>query len=200
MAEASSADKLLAAAAEQFAQHGLKGTRIQAIVKKAGVNERMIYHHFQSKEGLYRAVLAAQWLGLAEAWQPALEQAAKLAPLAGLQRALTALAQQLLARPLLFPLAMHEAMSGWKFLPRATLAHVPAELRALYARGQQKGVLRRDCDFEVFYLSALGALGSLHTIAPRFADLRRRTARSRQLTTQLADQIVGIVLRGVSKR
>ncbi len=48
---------LLVAAAEEFARRGLQGTRVQAIVKRAGVNERMIYHHFGNKEGLYRAVL-----------------------------------------------------------------------------------------------------------------------------------------------
>lgn len=42
---------LLAAAAEQFAKYGSRGTRVQDIVNAAGINQRMIYHHFGSKEG-----------------------------------------------------------------------------------------------------------------------------------------------------
>ncbi|WP_331766865.1 helix-turn-helix domain-containing protein [Embleya sp. NBC_00896] len=65
---------LLTAAAEEFARHGLKGTRIQAIVKRAGVNERMIYHHFGNKDGLYKAVLEDQMAALHDAWHPTLER------------------------------------------------------------------------------------------------------------------------------
>src|SRR4030081_544040 len=66
---------LLEAAAEEFAKHGPKGTRIQAIVRAAGVNERMIYHHFGSKDGLYTAVMQDQRYRLGAAWRPVIEQA-----------------------------------------------------------------------------------------------------------------------------
>src|SRR5882762_3303529 len=65
---------LLAAAAEVFARHGFKGTRIQEIVQVAGVNERMIYHHFGSKDGLYRAVIEDQRAQLGMAWQPVVDK------------------------------------------------------------------------------------------------------------------------------
>ena len=51
---------LLDAASVEFALSGLEGARMHAIVKRAGVNERMVYHHFGSKQGLYEAVLADQ--------------------------------------------------------------------------------------------------------------------------------------------
>ena len=70
---------LLAAATEEFARHGPKGTRIQAIVQRAGINERMIYHHFGSKDGLYTAVLEAQAHGLVQAWRQIIDTAAGLA-------------------------------------------------------------------------------------------------------------------------
>ena len=49
---------LLDAASEELARHGLRGARMHVIVERAGINERMIYHHFGSKVGLYEAVLA----------------------------------------------------------------------------------------------------------------------------------------------
>lgn len=49
--------QILDAAEIEFAQHGLHGTRVDSIAARAGVAPRMIYYYFQSKEGLYQAVL-----------------------------------------------------------------------------------------------------------------------------------------------
>ncbi len=50
-------NKLVAAALKEFAAKGLAGARTRSIARSAGVNERMIFYCFGSKEGLYRAVL-----------------------------------------------------------------------------------------------------------------------------------------------
>lgn len=49
--------QLLMAAQEIFAESGLEGARIDAIAKRAGVNKQLVYHYFESKDGLYSAVL-----------------------------------------------------------------------------------------------------------------------------------------------
>ncbi len=49
--------QILDAAEIEFAQHGLHGTRVDPIAKRAGVSPRMIYYYFENKEGLYQAVL-----------------------------------------------------------------------------------------------------------------------------------------------
>lgn len=49
--------QILDAAEEEFAKYGLNGARTEAIAKGAGVNKAMIYYYFESKEGLYKAVL-----------------------------------------------------------------------------------------------------------------------------------------------
>ena len=51
--------KLLAAATQAFVAFGPAGARVDAIAEAAGVNKRMLYHHFGDKQGLYLAVLAA---------------------------------------------------------------------------------------------------------------------------------------------
>jgi TetR/AcrR family transcriptional regulator len=51
-------ERILAAAQKEFAAHGFAGARTDAIACRARVNERMIFYCFDSKEGLYRAVLA----------------------------------------------------------------------------------------------------------------------------------------------
>lgn len=52
-----SAQRILQEAELLFAQCGFEGTRVDEIAKMAGINKRMIYHHYGSKEGLYQAVL-----------------------------------------------------------------------------------------------------------------------------------------------
>ncbi len=52
-----SREKILQAAATEFAQGGLAGARVDRIASAAGVNKAMIYYHFSSKDGLYREVI-----------------------------------------------------------------------------------------------------------------------------------------------
>lgn len=49
--------QILDAAEQEFARYGLAGTRIDAIAAQTGVVKAMIYYYFESKEGLYQAVM-----------------------------------------------------------------------------------------------------------------------------------------------
>lgn len=48
---------ILDVATEEFAANGLTGGRVDAIAEKTRTSKRMIYYYFESKEGLYLAVL-----------------------------------------------------------------------------------------------------------------------------------------------
>jgi AcrR family transcriptional regulator len=48
---------LLTAAAEEFAEHGLAGARIDRIAERAGANKRLLYVYFGNKEQLFDAVV-----------------------------------------------------------------------------------------------------------------------------------------------
>jgi AcrR family transcriptional regulator len=49
--------RILAAAKQEFAAHGLAGARVDRIATEAGANKRMLYYHVGNKEDLYLAVL-----------------------------------------------------------------------------------------------------------------------------------------------
>jgi TetR/AcrR family transcriptional regulator len=49
--------RILDAAAREFAAHGLAGARTEAIAVAAGVNKALLYYYFESKGGLYQAAL-----------------------------------------------------------------------------------------------------------------------------------------------
>jgi TetR/AcrR family transcriptional regulator len=55
-----SRERILRAALDEFAEHGLAGARVDRIGRKAGINKAMIYYHFDSKEDLYIKVLEAE--------------------------------------------------------------------------------------------------------------------------------------------
>jgi TetR/AcrR family transcriptional regulator len=50
-------EKIISAACREFSRKGFAGARTDAIARSAGVNERMIFYCFESKEGIYREVL-----------------------------------------------------------------------------------------------------------------------------------------------
>jgi AcrR family transcriptional regulator len=51
--------RILQAAQREFAEHGPAGARVDRVALRAGVNKRMIYHYFDSKDGLFHAVLSS---------------------------------------------------------------------------------------------------------------------------------------------
>ncbi|MEU8263775.1 TetR/AcrR family transcriptional regulator [Micromonospora sp. NPDC048999] len=183
---------LLDAAAEEFARTGLHGTRVQAIVKRAGVNERMIYHHFGSKEGLYAAVIDEQRAALGSDWAPVLDRAATLDPYEGMRTAFASFFDILRARPRLLALMMHESLSGTRLLSLPTADQLPKTIRELYERGQHEGTFRADCPFEIAYATAMGALVALQIFAPRFAAVSESGAPA------LRDRVLGQLLDGMT--
>lgn len=61
--------RILDAAEQEFAQHGLSGARVDAIAARTDTNVRMIYYYFASKDGLYRAVLERAYGAMRETEQ-----------------------------------------------------------------------------------------------------------------------------------
>jgi AcrR family transcriptional regulator len=67
-AEATKA-RILEAAKREFAKNGLGGARVDVIAEKARANKRMIYHYFDSKEGLFQTILENAYLDIRTAEQ-----------------------------------------------------------------------------------------------------------------------------------
>lgn len=48
--------KLIVIARRLFARHGYRGTSLSMIAAEAGLSKAALYHHFQNKEAIYRAI------------------------------------------------------------------------------------------------------------------------------------------------
>lgn len=64
---ASTPERILEAAAEEFAQYGLAGARVDRIAEGAAANKQRIYAYFGGKEALFDQVVSARILDLLDA-------------------------------------------------------------------------------------------------------------------------------------
>jgi len=55
---------IFAAAADEFREKGFHSTSMDAIAARANVSKRTLYHHFESKDSLFDAVIAGFWAQL----------------------------------------------------------------------------------------------------------------------------------------
>ena len=63
--------RILSAALKEFAAKGFAGARVDAIARRAAINKRMLYHYFEDKEGLFKAVLRRK-ISERQAWAESL--------------------------------------------------------------------------------------------------------------------------------
>jgi AcrR family transcriptional regulator len=187
---------LLAAAADQFAKYGPKGTRVQDIVQAAGINERMIYHHFGSKAGLYAAVMREQRALLGATWWPALEKAVTMDPYPGMQVALGGFFDALLARPQVAALLLHEGLGDAPLALPEGVTGLPSPVRSLYERGQAEGVFAAAVPFEIAYVTAVSCLVTMTVFAPHLTELGETGVDTDR--PHFRDQVVGQLLNGMT--
>jgi AcrR family transcriptional regulator len=138
-----SPDRILAAAALEFAERGYAGARVDRIARRARVNKAMLYYHFRSKEGLYRTLLrqtfrdAGEHLrAIAASDSPSREK---------LDRAIEAVAA-FVGEHTFFPsIMLREVAEGGAHLDRETLsalAAVPSAVGAIVAQGTASRAFR----------------------------------------------------------
>lgn len=106
---ASSRDRLLAAAAAEFAARGFAGAKVDRIAARARLNKAMIYYHFRSKAALYREVLLDVFRTIADAVS---EDAADESPEAGIRHFIRSVAGVLAERPHFAPIWLREMAEG----------------------------------------------------------------------------------------
>src|SRR3954471_10979862 len=123
-------ERIVAAAAKEFAARGYAGANMDRIARTARLNKAMIYYHFRSKAALYRAILNDMF-GAVRAEVAAV--AASAAPPADKIRGyVAAIAGEAEARPHFPPIWLRELADGGEHIDSA-IAHAARD--ALAARG-----------------------------------------------------------------
>jgi len=139
-----SPDRILAAAALEFAERGYGGARVDRIARRARVNKAMLYYHFGSKQGLYRTLLRTTFGNLAARLE-SIAASADL-PAAKLEAAVAEVAAFTEAHPHFPAIMLREVAEGGTHLDTkalASLAAVPRAFGAILQPGMNAGVFRR---------------------------------------------------------
>jgi TetR/AcrR family transcriptional regulator len=139
-----SPDRILAAAALEFAARGYAGARVDRIARRARVNKAMLYYHFGSKQRLYRALLVDTFTRLAQALS--VVAASERPPSEKLDAAVTAMSAFVEAHAFFPAIMLREVAEGGAHLDADTLralAGVPRAFGAILADGVESGVFRR---------------------------------------------------------
>jgi AcrR family transcriptional regulator len=153
--------KILAAAKAEFATLGLGGTKIDTIAEKAGVNKRMIYEYFESKDQLFQRVLEDAWTDIRTA-EAGLELD-HLPPLEAIKALMTFTWEYYLEHPEFIALVNSENLHRARHVKESAVFHELHRgfidmLQRILERGVASGDFRSGIDARQLHLT-LAALG-----------------------------------------
>lgn len=150
---------LIAAAVAEFSRKGFAGARVDEIAAAAGVNKQLVYHYFDSKQGLYLVALESVYAEIREKEQKlslgALEPMEAMAQLVGFSF------DYLAEHPEFIALLTDENRNQGSHIlasERLQKMHSPfiEMLEVTLERGVAAGVFRDDFDAINLYISIAG--------------------------------------------
>lgn len=187
--------RLLEAAQHEFAEHGLSGARVGAIVEAAGVNKQLLYHYFDDKETLYEHVLLRAYEALREGEQHLHLDA--IPPVDAIRKLIEFNFDFLVEHPHFVRLLNDENLHKARHLKGSTIikarhSRLGDMLSDLIGRGIADGSFKRTIDPVDFYISLASLcffpLSNAYTMSAVFdRDINRpeEVARRRALVVQI---------------
>ncbi|MEO6402902.1 MAG: TetR/AcrR family transcriptional regulator [Vicinamibacteria bacterium] len=135
---------ILDAATDVFMNEGFSGARVDDIARRARANKAMIYYHFGSKQGLYKATLLKLFGDVLV--EIARLKASKAEPLAKLRALYTRIARHFTDTPALPHIMLRELLAGGKAMDAEaarTLGVIVDFVSQTLAEGVKAGQFRK---------------------------------------------------------
>ncbi|MDM0017910.1 TetR/AcrR family transcriptional regulator [Variovorax saccharolyticus] len=150
---------LIEAAVSEFSRNGFAGARVDEIARAAGVNKQLVYHYFESKQGLYLVALESVYAEIREKEQRL--SLGELAPAEAMSQLVAFSFDYLAEHPEFIALLTDENRNQGSHIlesERLQKMHSPfiEMLEATLARGVAEGVFRADFDAINLYISIAG--------------------------------------------
>ena len=150
-----SRSRILAAATAEFALRGFAASTVDRIAARSRFNKAMIYYHFGSKQGLYRAVLRDIFTAMGDhltriAGEP-------IAPDEKLDRFVATFVAEGSARPEIAPIILREVAEGGRRLDEETytlMLRVVRTMTGIVQEGRDTGQFA-DVDPILLYLTTV---------------------------------------------
>ncbi|GAB3665146.1 TetR/AcrR family transcriptional regulator [Ramlibacter alkalitolerans] len=193
---------ILAAARDEFAEHGLGGARVDRIAERAGLNKRLIYYYFEDKEKLFQAVLELAYRDIRE--EEMKLHLLDLEPPTAVRRLIEFTWDYYLRHPEFLTLLNSANLHRARHLAESKRARelnspVIETLATVLERGRREGTFRGGVDPVQLYVSIAGLayfyLSNSHTLSAIFGrDLLAPKARSERLS-HMTEVILGYLTR-----
>ena len=195
-------ESILRAAMAEFSAAGLGGARMDSIAERAGVNKRLIYYYFGSKEALFLAALETTYADIREAEREL--RLESLDPPEAVRRLVAFTWKHYLKHPEFLTLLNSENLHRAKHLQQSTrIREMNSPLVQLLGdvleRGRRDGVFRGGVDPVHLYISIAGLayfyLSNNPTLSTIFGrDLMTPKALSERLS-HITEVVMGYLLK-----
>ena len=192
--------RILEAAKQEFATHGLAGARVDRIAANAGANKRMLYYHVGKKDDLYLAVLEGAYEKIrAEERGLDLEH---LDPPEAIERLIDFTWNYFIRNPEFLALLQTENLVRARHLKRSTKVksmHSPfvEMIRAVVRRGVESGDFQVAVDPVQLYISMAGLcffyIANIHTLSVLFERDMEQKAALRERRDHAINVVLGFL-------
>lgn len=184
-------NKILTAAEKEFSEKGLAAARVDSIAENAGVNKRLIYSHFQSKEILYEKVLEKVYMRLAD-YEEVLKNI-EFTGIASIREMIIEYFEFLYKNPSFVRLVLWENLNYGK---NSSKIHTTLFFGAeeLLKKGIQKGVIKKDIDVKETSMSinmfCFSAFSNTYTISKHINKELNSEEYIKNRANHIADVII----------
>ncbi|MEN3291840.1 MAG: hypothetical protein V7642_1093 [Burkholderiales bacterium] len=193
---------IIEAATEEFAALGLGGARMDAIALRAGLNKRLLYYYFGSKEDLFQAVLERAYENIRTA-EGAL-QLDEADPVEAIRRLVSFTWHYYISHPEFITLLNSENLHQAAHLKNSAIIRelnspLIQTLDKVLERGRAAGLFRSGVDPLQLYISIAALsffyLSNRHTLQVVFGrDLKQPKAEAERLS-HMTELVLGYLLR-----
>ena len=169
----SSRQRLLDAAAHEFAARGFDGAKVDRIAARARINKAMVYYHFRSKADLYRAILTELFRSMTAAVSGSRDAAAS--PEDQVRVYIRTIAARMAARPHYPAIWLREMAEGGRHVDASIvteLGQVLGVLDGILKAGRHQRVFR-DANALVTQMGIVGPLLLFAASAPARERFRK---------------------------
>lgn len=187
---------ILDAAAEEFADKGFAGARVDEIAKRAGINKAMLYYRVGDKEELYRRVVLNGQQNFMNVLVSSLENSADAAE--SLTSIVKGIAETASENKLLPSIMFREIAGNWKTLPEEGVEGIGKfmkTVRSITTLGVEDGTFR-NIDPVALQFMVIGSIFSLSLTG----EVRGKLAPDNPgpvSPEQISDALLDIISRGI---
>lgn len=191
--------RILAVAAEEFAQKGFEGASTAGIARLAGVTQPLIHYYFKSKDRLWQAMvdLLVDQLGVID--QATMDELCDLDPISQIKVLTRRLVHVTRRSPHFARLLLQEGSTGgprFEYLNRRVVRPLVETLQATLERGQQEGWIK-PLPIEHLLMVWLSASTQLFAAPALAEEILGADSRALATSRDFADTYVEMLVNGL---